>query len=90
MRQQRFQLTHRELEVLSLIAGGLTDSEIAARLGIARGTVSNHVSVIFLKLGAARRTAAVSCGFRLGLLADADALLQVENYRLDEPGKRSR
>jgi DNA-binding NarL/FixJ family response regulator len=77
-------LTKREQEVLQLIAEGLTDKEIAARLGIARGTASNHVAVILLKLSAARRSQAVSIAFRRGLVGDAERDTHVEDYRVDE------
>jgi DNA-binding NarL/FixJ family response regulator len=51
-------LTGRELDVLTLITRGLTDKEIARELGIARPTVSNHVSNLLLKLGVERRVEA--------------------------------
>lgn len=81
-------LTRRELEILHFMAEGLTDREIADRLEIARGTVSNHVSIILVKLGATRRANAVALAFRLGLMADPVAVLHGENYRIDErPGR---
>jgi DNA-binding NarL/FixJ family response regulator len=49
-------LTVREYEVARLIAGGLTNGEIAAELSVAPRTVSAHVEHILDKLGAARRT----------------------------------
>lgn len=61
-------LTTRELQILQLIADGQTDQQIATHLGIGRRTVSNHVSVVLLKLGACRRTDAVTKAMRLGLL----------------------
>jgi len=76
-------LTRRELEVIRLIAEGLTDKEIAVRLGIARGTVSNHVSALFVKLDVTRRTEAVSYAFRRGLMLE-DEVFQVEHYRVDD------
>ena len=44
------ELTPREREVLDLIAAGLSNTAIAARLGLAAKTVANHVSTIFTKL----------------------------------------
>jgi len=61
-------LTARETEILKMIADGLSDKEIAIRLGIRRRTVSNHVSVILLKLNASRRAEAVCQAFHLGLI----------------------
>jgi DNA-binding NarL/FixJ family response regulator len=53
-------LTPRELEILSLIAMGLTNREIADRLGISHNTVKTHVGHILEKLGLRNRTEAVS------------------------------
>ena len=54
------ELTQREREVLNLIASGLTNSAIAARLGLAPNTVSNHITNIFAKLQVTSRTDAIS------------------------------
>lgn len=51
-------LTPRELEVLALVAEGLTNPQIAGRLNMAAKTASVHVSAILAKLGAATRTQA--------------------------------
>jgi two-component system, NarL family, response regulator YdfI len=61
-------LTRRELEVLQMLAGGLSNKEIAARLNISEHTVKFHVASILGKLGAASRTEAVSLGIRRGLV----------------------
>jgi NarL family two-component system response regulator YdfI len=61
-------LTRRELEVLQMLAGGLSNKEIAARLNISDHTVKFHVASILGKLGAASRTEAVSIGIRRGLV----------------------
>jgi DNA-binding NarL/FixJ family response regulator len=53
------QLTPRELEVLRLIATGIGNAAIAARLGLAANTVSNHISSIFAKLQVASRAEAI-------------------------------
>ncbi len=61
-------LTHRELEVLQLLAEGLTNKEIAQRLAISEHTVKFHVNAILAKLGAQTRTEAVVHAARLGIL----------------------
>jgi NarL family two-component system response regulator YdfI len=61
-------LTRRELEVLQMLAAGLGNKEIAARLGISEHTVKFHVASILGKLGAGSRTEAVSLGIRRGLV----------------------
>jgi ATP/maltotriose-dependent transcriptional regulator MalT len=62
-------LTPRELEVLEVLAQGLSNRAIASRLVISEHTVKFHVSAIFGKLGAENRTDAVRRGVRLGLVA---------------------
>jgi DNA-binding NarL/FixJ family response regulator len=61
-------LTTREREVLALLRHRLTDAEIAAELFISRRTVSNHVSNILDKLGAANRREAGVMAVRLRLV----------------------
>ena len=61
-------LTARELEVLELLAEGLSNKLIAARLGISDHTAKFHVNAILTKLGAETRTEAVVRAARLGLL----------------------
>ena len=61
-------LSEREIEVLQLLATGLTNKEIAARLYLAEGTVKNYVSRILDKLGVTDRTQAALRGRELGLL----------------------
>jgi two-component system, NarL family, response regulator YdfI len=61
-------LTPRESEVLQMLAGGLGNKEIAAKLDISEHTVKFHVASILGKLGAASRTEAVSLGIRRGLV----------------------
>jgi DNA-binding CsgD family transcriptional regulator len=51
-----------------MLAGGLSNKEIAARLSISDHTVKFHLASIFGKLGAASRTEAVSIGIRRGLI----------------------
>ena len=61
-------LTSRETEVLELLAEGLSNKGIAARLGISDQTVKFHVASIGGKLGAANRTDAVRLAVRRGLI----------------------
>lgn len=61
-------LTRRELEVLQMLAAGLSNKEIAARLNISEHTAKFHVASILGKLGASSRTEAVSMGIRRGLI----------------------
>jgi len=62
-------LTPRELEILRLLAEGLANKEIAARLGIRERTVKFHISSIYRKLNAVNRAEAVRQGLRRGLIA---------------------
>jgi DNA-binding CsgD family transcriptional regulator len=59
----------RETEVLRLMAGGQSNRQIAARLGISEHTAKFHVSSVLAKLGAASRTEAVTIGITRGLVA---------------------
>jgi DNA-binding NarL/FixJ family response regulator len=61
-------LTRRELEVLELLALGLPNKAIAARLDISDQTVKSHVASICGKFGAANRTDAVRLAARHGLI----------------------
>lgn len=61
-------LTPREIEVLELLAEGLANKAIAARLSISDQTVKFHVASICAKLGAANRTEAVRTAIRRGLV----------------------
>jgi DNA-binding NarL/FixJ family response regulator len=61
-------LTPREVEVLTLVANGLANKEIAAKLGTADGTVKIHVQNILSKLNASDRTHAVTIGIQRGII----------------------
>jgi ATP/maltotriose-dependent transcriptional regulator MalT len=64
----RSRLTKRELEVLRLVAKGMSNQEIAASLVVSEHTVHRHVSNVFGKLGVSSRAAAVAQAAQLGLL----------------------
>jgi DNA-binding NarL/FixJ family response regulator len=66
--RQSGELSARELEVLGLVAEGLSDREIAQRLVLSPHTIHRHVSNILAKLGESSRTAAVARATRQGLL----------------------
>jgi DNA-binding CsgD family transcriptional regulator len=68
VQQQNLGITARELEILTLVARGLSNREIATQLFVSENTVKTHCSRAFDKLGAARRTQAVQRGKELGLL----------------------
>ena len=61
-------ITRREMEILELVAQGMSNREIAERLFVSENTVKTHCSRAFDKLGAKRRTQAVQLGKELGLL----------------------
>jgi DNA-binding CsgD family transcriptional regulator len=61
-------ITPRELEILELMAEGLSNKEIAAKVFVSENTVKTHTSRIFDKLGAKRRTQAVQLGKDLRLI----------------------
>jgi DNA-binding CsgD family transcriptional regulator len=65
---ERLGLTPRELEILGLIADGLSTREIAERLFVSENTVKTHSSRLFAKLGARRRTQAVQIAREAGLV----------------------
>lgn len=68
-------LTSREAEILRLLAEGLSNAEIAARLVVSTRTVDNHVSAIFRKLGVRNRAGARAAGERLGLVPETGRAL---------------
>jgi DNA-binding CsgD family transcriptional regulator len=72
-------LTGRQVEVLGLLAEGLTDAEIAARLSLSAKTVGHHVSALLAKLGVGSRRQAAAAAHRLGVVPAKDG----------EPGSQS-
>jgi DNA-binding CsgD family transcriptional regulator len=68
-KREDLHITRRELEILELIAQGLSNREIAEKLFVSESTVKTHSSRVFDKLGARRRTQAVQLGKQFGLLS---------------------
>ncbi|MFD5248384.1 response regulator [Amycolatopsis sp. NPDC058340] len=68
MRMPATALTMRELEVLALVADGLSNRAIAERLHLTEGTVKSHLARSYTKLGVDSRTAAVATATDLGLI----------------------
>jgi len=64
----KLRLSTRELEVLQLIADGLSNQQIADRLFVSLNTVKTHTSNLFLKMEVERRTQAIEMAKRLGLI----------------------
>lgn len=67
-KREELGITPRELEILGLVAQGLSNREIAGKLFVSENTVKTHCSRAFEKLGARRRTEAVQLGREMGLL----------------------
>ena len=67
-RQRQLGITRRELEILELIARGLSNREIAEKLFVSENTVKTHSSRLFDKLDVKRRTQAVQAGKEMGLI----------------------
>jgi two-component system, NarL family, response regulator LiaR len=61
-------ITPRELEILEMIASGLSNREIAEKIFVSENTVKTHSSRLFDKLGAKRRTQAVQLGKQAGII----------------------
>ena len=64
----KIELSPRQLEMLSYVAKGFNNAEIASMVGIGRDCVKAHLSAAFTRLGAASRSEAVAIAIRLGLL----------------------
>jgi NarL family two-component system response regulator LiaR len=67
-RRKDLGITPREMEILELMAQGMSNREIAGKLYVSENTVKTHSSRVFDKLGARRRTQAVQLGKEFGLL----------------------
>ena len=65
-------LTPRELEILTLITGGLTNGEIGEELGLSINSIKTYIRQAYRKIDVERRTQAVAWGMANGLVADAE------------------
>jgi DNA-binding NarL/FixJ family response regulator len=63
-------LTAREIEVLPLLASGLSNKDIARRLGVSPRTVGHHVAHIYAKIGVSTRSAATLFALHHGLMGE--------------------
>lgn len=68
MRAPQASLSSREIEVLELVASGLSNTEVASAIFVSETTVKSHLAHIFTKLGVASRTAAISTARQRGIL----------------------
>jgi NarL family two-component system response regulator YdfI len=68
LRPSQYPLTEREIEVLRLVAQGLSSKLIARQLSITPGTVNYHLATVFNKLGVDTRAQAVAVATQRGLL----------------------
>lgn len=68
MTDAKLDLTHRQIEVLTYLANGLQNKEIAANMGIATSTLKNHLRSIFRILDVENRMEAATESIRLGIV----------------------
>lgn len=72
-------LTKRECEIMTLMAWGLKNKEIALRLSISEATVENHIHHVFQKLQVSCRSQAILRAFQIGIVHPEEILHEVRN-----------
>lgn len=78
-------LTPRQLQVLALMAEGLTRPQIAARLWLGTATVKTHQRAVYAHFGVRNGPAAVAAGFRTGLLVEQVTSISKEHSTMTDP-----
>jgi DNA-binding NarL/FixJ family response regulator len=81
-------LTDREIEILTLLACGLTDREIASRLFLSEATVKTHLKAVFRKLGARNRAQAAAIAAVSGLIPHTFRQRQPMTHPMDDSSHR--
>ncbi len=76
------QLTEREVEVLRLLAGGMTNAEVANELYLGEATIKTHVSNVLTKLELRDRAQAVVFAYESGLVQPLAASVNLESFGL--------
>lgn len=77
-------LTHRERQILRLIAHGLRNRDISGELSISESTVENHIHHIYAKLGISNRAQAVAHVFRSKMISHEISETEIEGILHDE------
>lgn len=75
-------LTPRELEVLQLVADGLTDKEVAKKLSISEHTIKNHMKAVRRKLGTSNRVQAILSGIKMGIVKEKGITKSTHAHKL--------
>ena len=83
------ELSDREIEILKLVATGVSNKEIAYQLGISPNTVKVHLRNVFTKIGASSRTEAAFTAVRMGLVEQLAPTIEPDDELEDQTGPES-